>query len=320
MRARYHIPAARLAYACGVVHDAKVLVTGASGFLGAELLNSLAAAGARVEAVSRQARVSTHPGVRWWRTDLTQAAEVERLFKVTEPELVFHLASLVTGRRDLELVGPTFQANLATTVNLLVGATAHRCRRVVLAGSMEEPDVAAGESPGSPYAVAKGAASLYARFFRALYATPVVSARIFMVYGPGQRDTQKVVPYSILSALRGEAARLSSGARPVDWIYVGDVVEGLLRLAAAPDLEGETLDLGSGELVTVREVVERIANALDAPPPEIGALPDRPLEPTRRARLERTAARTGWRPRVALDEGLHRTIVWYRGEAAAHKV
>lgn len=302
------------------MRDSKILVTGASGFLGAELVRALAETGARVEAVSRQAQVSTRPNVRWWRADLSLAADVERLFQLTEPEVVFHLASRVTGKRELELVAPTFQANLASTVNLLVGATAHRCRRVVLAGSMEEPDVAAGEAPGSPYAVAKGAASLYARFFRALYGTPVVSARIFMVYGPGQQDTQKVVPYSILSALRGEAARLSSGARPIDWIYVGDVVEGLMRLGEVPDLEGETLDLGSGELVTVREVVERIANALEAPPPELGALPDRPLEPTRRARLERTAERLGWRPRVTLDEGLHRTIVWYRGEFAAHRV
>ncbi len=301
------------------MRDTRVLVTGASGFLGTELVAALAGGGALVEAVSRRARTSGQARVRWWQADLSRAEEVERLFASAEPEVVFHLASLVSGRRDLELVAPTFEANLMTTVNLLTAATARRCRRVVLAGSMEEPDVAAGEAPGSPYAVAKGAASLYARFFRALYETPVVSARIFMVYGPGQLDRTKVVPYAVLQALAGEPARLTSGARPVDWVYVGDVVEGLIRLAEAPGIEGETFDLGSGELVTVREMVGRIANALGAPAPELGALPDRPLEPTRRARVERTTARLGWRPRVSLDEGLHRTIVWYRGDAAARR-
>lgn len=301
------------------MRDTRVLVTGASGFLGAELVTALVAAGAHVQAVSRRERASDRAHLRWWQADLARREEVERLFAASEPEVVFHLASLVTGRRELDLVAPTFAANLASTVNLLIAATAHRCRRVVLAGSMEEPDVAAGEAPSSPYAVAKGAASLYARFFHALYGTPVVSARIFMVYGPGQLDRKKVVPYAVLQALAGKAAELSSGARPVDWIYVGDVVEGLIRLAEAPEIEGETLDLGSGELVTVREMVSRIANALGAPAPLLGALPDRPLEPTRRAGLERTAARLGWRPRVSLDEGLHRTIVWYRGDAAARR-
>ncbi len=256
------------------------------------------------------------PNLRWWQADLAVAGEIERVLAGSAPEIVFHLASLVSGTRDLELVLPAFHANLESTVRLLVAATAARCRRIVLAGSMEVPDAAA-EAPGSPYAVAKGAAALYGRFFHSLYGTPVVSARIFMVYGPGQVDHRKVVPYSILSALRGEAPRLTSGARPVDWIFVDDVIAGLLALGEVAEIEGETFDLGSGELVTVRQMVEKICHALAAPAPEIGALTDRPLEPIRRANIAKSAGRLGWRPRVSLEEGLHRTIVGLRGELAA---
>ena len=135
-----------------------------------------------------------------------------------------------------------------------------------------------------------------------------------MVYGPGQQDHLKVIPYSIGEALAGRAPELTSGARRVDWVYVEDVVRGLLTLAESDGLEGETLDLGSGELVTVREVVERICHALGSPAPRIGVLPDRALETTRRANVERTRERTGWQPLVGLDEGLHRTIVALRGE------
>jgi UDP-glucose 4-epimerase len=276
-----------------------------------------------VDAVSREPQQLSAPNLRWWQADLAVPGETERVVQAASPEVIFHLAGLVTGKRDLELVMPAFHANLESTVRLLMAATAAsparggRCRRIVLAGSMEEPVASSVDPAGSPYAAAKGAATLYARFFHSLYGTPVVSARIFMVYGPGQKDRHKVVPYSILSALRKEAPRLSSGARPVDWIFIDDVVAGLLALGEAPEIEGETFDLGSGELVTVRQVVEKICHALDAPVPEIGVLADRPLEPVRRANTAKSISRLGWRPRVSLEEGLHRTIVGLRGELAA---
>ena len=68
--------------------------------------------------------------------------------------------------------------------------------------------------------------------------------RIFMVYGPGQRDTRKLVPYVTTSLLRGEMPELTSGAREVDWIYVDDVVEAFLAAAVAPGAEGTSLDVG----------------------------------------------------------------------------
>lgn len=293
----------------------RCLVTGATGFLGSRLLGELEREGAEVAVLSRLPRPEDARVARWHRADLEDSTAVEQALADDRPEVVFHLASLVTGRRELDLVVPTFRANLASSVHLLAAATRVGCRRIVLAGSMEEPEP--GTAPGSPYAAAKAASSLYASFFRALYETPIVTARIFMVYGPGQRDTSKVVPASILAALEGRAPRISSGARPVDWIFVDDVARGLMALATAPGVDGETLDLGSGELVAVREVVERICRRAGGPPPEVGALPDRPLEAVRRADPSRAFALARWRPEVALDEGLARTIDHYRALAAS---
>ncbi len=290
------------------------LVTGASGFIGRHLVRSLTGRGFVVHAVSRSAETVYDVEVEARQADLADAASVDRLVEEARPERIFHLASWVSGRRELEHVRPALASNLLSTVNLLVAATAAGCKRVVLAGSMEEPDLAAGEPASSPYSAAKGAAALYAAFFRALYSTPVVSARIFMVYGPGQADESKVVPYAIRSALSGVAPKLSSGLRPVDWIHVDDVVSGLVALSEAAGIEGDTLDLGSGELATVRDVVERIARLAGGPPPEIGALADRPLEQTRRADVGRTRALTGWSPAVALDDGLARTIAALRAD------
>lgn len=295
----------------------RCLVTGASGFLGHHLLAALERERAETVALSRLPRPDAG-GVRWRTVDLERHEAVEAVLDEERPEVVFHLASLVTGRRQLDLVLPTFRANLAASVHVLSAATRVGCRRLVLAGSMEEPE--AGEVPASPYAAAKGASSLYARFFRAAYSTPVVTARVFMVYGPAQHDVTKVVPASILAALDGRRPPISSGARPVDWLYAEDAARGLLALAAAPGVEGETLDLGSGELVTVREMVERICRLMGVEGPEVGALPDRPRETVRRAEPGLTLARAGWRPEVGLDDGLARTIAWYRAARAEGKL
>jgi nucleoside-diphosphate-sugar epimerase len=205
---------------------------------------------------------------------------------------------------------PTFHDNLTTTVNLLTVATEIGCERIILAGSLEEQDPDA--VPSSPYAAAKFAASSYARMFHALYGTPVVVARLFMVYGPGQRDLRKLVPYSTLSLLRREAPKVSSGARPVDWVYIDDVIDGLMTAATAAGLAGQTVDVGSGRLVTVREVVEHLHRLTGSTATlEFGELPDRAMERVRVADVESTAARMGWRPAVSIEEGLRRTVEWY---------
>lgn len=293
------------------MNDRRILVTGASGFLGAPLVSRLAASGAELHAVARRSPSDERSNLRWHAVDLAVEEEVRRLLAEVRPHRIFHLASLVVGRRELEVVLPALHANLLSTVHLLAAAAAvGGVERIVLAGSMEEP--IGDEAPSSPYSAAKGASTLYARLFHALYGLPIVTARIFMVYGPSQRDLTKLVPATILAALAGRAPKISSGARAVDWIFVDDVVDGLVALGQAPGIEGETLDLGSGATTTVRQVAETVCRLVGAPAPEVGALPDRPLERPRRAEPERTAARTGFRPRIGLDEGLARTIDWLR--------
>lgn len=297
----------------------RVLVTGASGFIGSRLCARLSSLGASIHAISRRPRTE-HAAIAWHQGDLASDQVVRDLLAAVKPEIVFHLASEVKGGRDLKLVMPTFNANLLSTVHLLVAATETGCRRIVTAGSLEEPD---GQEraviPSSPYAAAKAAASAYARMFHALYQTPVVLARIFMVYGPGQQDLLKLVPYVALSLLRGESPRLSKGERPVDWIFVEDVVEGLLTMGLAPGIDGRTLDLGSGELVTTRRIVEILGEIVDAGIPlQFGALPDRPMEQVRVADVAATDRVLGWKPGVPLRSGLEQTVEWYRrrlGEA-----
>lgn len=294
--------------------SACVLVTGASGFLGAALCRLLKSYGAEVHGVSRSPQ--NVPGVsRWWQGSLGHFDFVKRLLRDIRPTHVFHLAGAVTGVRDLQAVVPTFEGNLTGTMNLLTAAAENCCGKVVMAGSLEEPDHP-DDPPSSPYAASKAAAYAYARMFHAVYGVSVVVPRVFIVYGPGQDDRKKLIPYVVSSLMKGESPRLSSGTRAVDWVYVDDVAEGLAAASGASDI-GQRVDLGSGNLVSVRQVVEQIAAMFPETTarPIFGALPDRVMEQVRVADVS-TAARIGWAPRTPLDEGLSKTVDWLKGRFA----
>jgi UDP-glucose 4-epimerase len=294
----------------------RALVTGASGFIGSTLCRRLTQAGMEVHGVSRTERGATDYCTRWWPCRLDDIEAVRALFRTARPDFVFHLASHVAGSRAIELVLPVFSANLTSTVNLLAAATELGCERILLTGSLEEPEPGPDHAvPSSPYAAAKFAASAYGRMFHALYNSPVVILRVFMVYGPGQQDVNKLVPYVVLGLLKGEVPKLSSGTREVDWIYVDDVVEGFVAAAAAPGIEGSTLELGTGQSVTVRGVVEELVNIIrPTVSPEFGAVPERPLEQIRVANVEDSYRQLGWSAQTTLNDGLSRTVEWYRAQ------
>jgi UDP-glucose 4-epimerase len=285
------------------------LVTGAAGFIGANLCLALKAAGARVIATSR-----TPPaGDGWRKLDLTDQNAVEALVTEVRPNFIFHLAAYVTGARELEHVLPALQANCVNAVNVMAAAAKLPGVRVVLANSLEEPTAEeAGAAPVSPYAAAKLASTGYARMFHALYRLRVVPARIGMVYGPRQSDMIKLVPYTIRCLIEGEAPRFSSGVRLCDWVYVEDVADALIAAALSDRASGETVDVATGAMTSVGDVVREIHALMGAPEPKFGDAGDRPLERVYRTNVARTEALTGWRARVNVREGLRRTVDWYR--------
>jgi UDP-glucose 4-epimerase len=298
----------------------RVLVTGATGFIGSHLCRALREGGAEVHAVSRQPPEGCTDDMHWWRGDVADSDRVAQLVKSVQPQILFHLASRVEGSRDAALVLPTLRSNLVSTVNVLSAACEFGCR-VVLTGSLEEPVAQdSTQIPCSPYAVAKWAASGYARMFHELYHLPVITLRLFMVYGPGQQDLKKLIPYVILSLLRGEPPKLSSGNRDVDWIYVRDVVEAFLAAGSNPEVTG-TVEVGSGELVTIRDVVERLVREVNpSVQPLFGAIPDRPMEQVRVADVASSRHLIGWKPVTSLDQGLKETVDWYAAHVRAHAI
>jgi UDP-glucose 4-epimerase len=290
----------------------KVLITGGRGFIGTHLCNLIASRGGEVHATSRKIKTQVEDGIYIWNIDLINTRKVEELVKSIKPDLIIHLASIVKGSRDLNFVLPMLRNNLLTTVNILTAARKTECRKVILTGSMEEPILGSDAIPNSPYSVAKWATTAYGRMFHSLYDLPVVILRVFMVYGPGQLDFTKLIPYTIRETFSGKRPEISSGKRKVDWIYVKDVVDGYAAAALADKVDGAIIDIGSGERVSIKKIVTSITKMINPEiKPKFGAISDRKNEYSRIANTEKTSNLINWSPKMSLPRGLKSTVDWF---------
>ena len=250
--------------------------------------------------------------------DVRDADAVRAVVVEAAPQVVFHLAA--AGVTDPG-VDPALAlaVNAGGTVRMLEALRERDVWRVVLAGTCYEygaRETVEGLDPFNAYAASKVAAWAFGRMYWRVHGLPIVTVRPFQVYGPGQIP-HTLIPAAIRAALAGEDFPMTPGEQERDFIYVEDVVEGMLAAAQAPGIEGQSLDLGTGQAHTVRQVVERVW-AITAAQGHIlaGALPYRPAEVMRlTADADRTAHLTGWRARVGLDDGLRRTIAWVQRES-----
>ncbi len=309
--------------------SARVLLTGATGFIGSHLARRLVAEGAEVHAVTSTVSsvypvrltdlrddIALHEGC------LTDRSAMDKVAAAVRPQYVFHLGAFTHVGKSWQRVDECIQSNIQGTVNLLHALEPYPYERFVYTGTseiygdIEVPFVeTANVRPISPYSVSKYAGECFCTMFHQGRGWPIVMLRPFNAYGPAQTP-DRIVPETIVRALRGEEIRISSGVQTREFNFVEDLADGFVRAALTPGLEGEVINLGCGEEVTIRELVEMIVDLLGNPvSPNFGALPHRPTEiwrmycdPSKATKL------LGWKPAHTLREGLIRTIDWYRGE------
>lgn len=296
----------------------RALITGGSGFVGSHLARKLRAGGCSIVATSRDTRHVSEDGFSWVNADLAEHDVARKVIAEARPDVIFHLAGQVSASPEVGLVVPAFRSLLSSTVNVLSVAAELNHVPVVLLGSITEPPADGMLAcPKSPYAAAKWAASGYGRMFHQLYGTPVVIVRLFMAYGPRQAP-EKLIPSVILSLKRSVPPRLSSGAFRGDWVFIDDAIDGIVRAAASPACYGRTVDIGTGKLSSIRDVVSlvqhEIAGGVD---PVWGAVPDRPGENEMIADTRRTERLLGWKAETSLGSGLKKTVHWYLNEFRA---
>ncbi len=294
----------------------RVLITGATGFIGHPLTRRLVEARAEVWAGvypgEPPERVADLPSqVERISLNVRDAESVRWVVESATPDVVFHLAAVGVTDPGVD-PALALAVNAGGTLHLLEALQGRDIQRVVLVGTCYEygaRETAEGLDPFNAYAASKVAAWAFGRMYWRVHGLPVVTVRPFQVYGPGQPG-HTLVPATIRAALTGADFPMTPGGQERDFIYVDDVVEGMLTAAIAPGIDGASLDLGTGQGHTVRQVVERVWTMTGAQGRIlVGALPYRTGEVMHlTADAGRTAQLSGWRARVGLEEGLERTI------------
>jgi UDP-glucose 4-epimerase len=299
----------------------RYLVTGGRGFIGRHVVRRLVRHGADVNATSR-AQPTDQAGVRWWCVNLAEARGTRTVMERVRPDVVIHLASQAEGARNLSLVVPMLTNNVVSAVNVMAAAADVPGCRVVLAGSVEEhADLNPGSGAQSPYSASKIAATTYATLFRDLGELPLVVLRLAMVYGPDDPNRTRLMPYVVDSLVRGVAPALTSGRRRIDWVYVDDVVDALLTAAVRPAALGRVVDIGTGDLVSIRDTVALVADVMGSRiAPAFGQVPDRHGDRDLVVDPEPARRYLGWRARTSLRAGIARTIDWHVGRASGTAV
>jgi nucleoside-diphosphate-sugar epimerase len=295
----------------------RVVVTGATGFLGGHVLKQLRTSGATVVAVVDRNRGSRHD---------SPTQSVETLYfdrsdqlvvtvRSAKPDYVIHLHAVVTTERNAAAVAHTLEANLLPSLDLMVACDEMKVKRIILMGSGEEFGPVTGPfdeytiaDPPSPYGASKAAVTGYAKMFRSAFKLPVVVLRPSVVYGPCQAP-RMLVPQVMHALHAGREIAVTEGRQTRDFIYVEDVARGILAALTAQKIDGGSFNLASGEIVTVRDCLSRIeAISGRAGLIRYGAIPYKTgeifsYEPV----AQRTYDALGWRPRVSLDDGLAKT-------------
>jgi UDP-glucose 4-epimerase len=308
---------------------ARVLVTGATGFIGSHLTRRLVDLGAEVHAltstvssvypvrlVDLRDRLTLHGG------NLTDAGAMTALVEQARPRYVFHLGAYTHVGKSWDRVDECIQTNVHGTVALLQALARTDYERMVYTSTSEvygDVDVPfqedAAVNPLSPYSVSKYAGERFCRMLHRGQGWPVVVVRPFNAYGPAQ-SPDRIVPEIIVKGLRKERLLMTQGRQTREFNYVDDLVDGFLLAATVPGIEGEVFNLGGGEELSMRDLAHTVLHLMGDPvEPELGALPDRPTEIwSMRSDPTRARERLGLPAFRPLAEGLAPTIAWYRHE------
>ncbi len=303
----------------------RVAVTGSTGFIGMHLLRGLHAAGAEIVAIAAADRHIERldrlpfPVERIIVDDRCNVGDAIRRAK---PEYVIHLSAFVSTVRSFDALEKTLRENLFLTVSLLSAAAETKVARVILMGSCEEYsqrstpfDTALATDPSSPYGASKAAATAYARMFSNSFGLSTVVLRPSVVYGPGQSD-RMLISQVMKAIAENRSVEVTAGEQTRDFIYVEDVVDAIIRSLTVPREEGEVWNIGSGEVVTVRDCLERIEHITGRTGLiEYGKRPYNESEIFQyELKLQETYAAFDWKPSVILDEGLRRTWEFFRNK------
>lgn len=299
----------------------RVLLTGATGFVGAPTLKSLLQRGHQVQAVARRPG-APQAGVSWIEADLLQPGSVTEVVRRAQATHLVHLAWEAAPGKFW--TAPENADWAQATARLVEDFAAAGGRRAVLAGSCaeyrwdEQPldEYSSELVPATPYGRAKLLACTEASRIASERRLELAWARLFFLYGPGEQPGRLVSDVAA-RLVSGERVPTTAGTQTRDFLHVFDAAEALAAILDSP-LTGP-INVCAGQASTVRELVSRLADAAEAADRvDFGALPMRPGDPAQIVgRASRLHGEVGFTPRIGLAEGLAETLRWWRECLAA---
>jgi len=312
----------------GPLQNKSVLITGANGFIGSHLTRRLLHEGARVHVLVKKNSNSRRihdiaGGISIWYGDIADYPSIAACIKTARPQIIFHLAAKRNVKRDLGLIDEMIDVNIKGTLNLVKAAVEEKAplECFINTGSSEEygdGDVPYRESqrecPVSPYSASKVAVTYFCQMLHKSLGIPIVTLRPFLTYGPDQ-DTDMFIPSLILHCLEGKDFQMTAGDQTRECNYIDDMIDAYTLAAVNKEAIGKIINIGNGIEYSIREVADKIVAMMGNPIRLLaGALQKRPGE-AKHFYCDNSHARhlLDWHPGTSLEEGLMKTIEWYKG-------
>jgi UDP-glucose 4-epimerase len=303
----------------------KLLVTGASGFIGKNLLLHLSSTYEVHGTYLAEEPILFKDRATWHPLDISDSSAVHDLVGRVSPEYIVHLASSMKKGNSEEEISESLRINLGGARSVFDAALGLKSIRAIVAmGSAEEygdnpPPFAEAmkERPVSAYSLSKAAATILSSYYSRIHRLPIIVLRPFVVYGPMQEEKQ-LIPYVISRCLKNEPVELTLGEQTRDFIYVDDLADAISLALQRPErCSGEIMNICSGKEVRVREAVELIKEEAGSSSQLLfGKIPYRKGEIMRYCG---SAARAGellsWKPKTGLRQGIRKTVKWFSGES-----
>jgi nucleoside-diphosphate-sugar epimerase len=301
----------------------RILITGINGFIGKNLSSYLKEE-LKCAHVFGIVRKENNVDTNIYKVDLTDIKSLEKAILEIRPHIIFHLAANIKPTRDVEDLNDMIQTNIIGTTNILYIIQKNNIQldSFVNLGSCEEygQNVVMPfteellPSPVSMYSGTKSAAVSLCQMFYNLYKIPIVTVRPSLVYGPFQNDRFFIVQ-SIKKLLLNEDFDMTMGQQTRDFIYVDDLVKGLVEVSKSSQLRGEIVNISSGSDYKLIDVISKIHKLTESKSKlNIGVIPYRTSEiMSFQCSNKKMLESTEWKPTVCLEEGLLRTIDSLRG-------
>lgn len=300
----------------------RVLVTGANGFVGRWLAETLATYGADVHAVIRGSREksSSADKINFARGDVTDLNFITQIIRDANIEIVFHLAAINSNTGDHISPYDIFETNTRGTYTILEACRrAHKPAGVIIASSKEVEDCF---RPGSsrkhhPYMASKAATELIVRTYFDTYNLPATLVRLDNIYGGGDFNWSRLIPGIVRTVLHGECPVIrSNGLFERDYVYIEDAVAAFLSIGQRleqPDVQGQLFRVATGVKTSVLSVVKQIIQLAGRPgltPQVLNEKTEERVDAAYTPELEKKVL--GWSAQISLAEGLARACRWYR--------